>query len=448
MFRFSRSICRFGGTIYLLSSVLLPCASVAPAEQWPTVANPPWSPGVPLTLEHATSRALACDPRILTLKAAVEVAREERLAATDLKDPMAKAESRTIGRPGTLDDGDLDDSRISLGVYVPNPWLMVPRVSARTADYRAAEADLNAATWLVRCDLRQLFAQLNYLTNDLLLTADRVRLSGEVLKATQAQVQQGAAAATDLMTASRQYLQFQNDFDQASHNYQLARQQLASLLNVAPGSFALATNAVLLAPLPQPGLDFEEAYARAFESRWDLVALRWRAVAAVSYYHEVRNQRVPWVKEVEGGYINDASRNSGGYWAGIAADIPIFSWTINHGADAALAKVELAGVSETNGFRLVGQQLHDALDEVDLTHGQVVRNDSTMTPLMTTMRQTVATLKATPNVMPEQVAAAELELVETLRFELNTRWQYEQAVLNLERVLGQSYPESVITPAP
>ncbi len=72
-----------------------------------------------------------------------------------------------------------------------------------------------------------------------------------------------------------------------------------------------------------------------------------------------------------------------------------------------------------------------------------------MNPLVTTMRQTPAALKSTPNIMPEQVAAAELDLVEALRCGLNTRWQYDLALLNLERALGGPVDQnSVMAPAP
>ena len=174
----------------------------------------------------------------------------------------------------------------------------------------------------------------------------------------------------------------------------------------------------------------------AARSRWDLAALRWRAQAATSTYHEIRNGRLPWIKEVDAGYWDISLDNSEKYWIGFAMDIPIFSWTKNHAADAALAKARLASVNETNNFKLIRQELHDALDEWDQTWQRVNRHETSVNPLITTMRQTLATLKNTPNIMPEQVAAAELQLVETLRFELITRWQYELALFNLERTLG------------
>jgi outer membrane protein TolC len=346
LFKLNRT---WGGAIWLLSSVLLFPATGARAgqpsapashDQHSTVPtnSPTGLPGTPLILEQALHRALACDSRITSLKAAVEIARQQRLAATDLKDPVLQAESRSDGHSESASSDDLDDSRISVGVSVPNPWLTVPRVNARTAGYEAARADLNAVTWLVRCDVRRLFAQLDYLTNDLAFGADRVRLNGEVLNAVQARAGQGAATASDLMTASRQYLQIQNDYDQTYHSYQLARRQMASLLEIPPESLELATNPVAQPSLPEPGLTFQQAEAMAAQSRSDLAALRWRAQAAESTYHETYNERLPWIKEVKAGYLDNSQNNSDRYWVGLAVDIPIFSWTKNHAADVALAQ--------------------------------------------------------------------------------------------------------------
>jgi hypothetical protein len=81
-------------------------------------------------------------------------------------------------------------------------------------------------------------------------------------------------------------------------------------------------------------------------------------------------------------------------------------------------RTKLASIDETNELRLIRQDLHDAMDEVEQTRRQQTRNETSMKPMIATMRQTLVTLKGTPNIMPEQVAAAELQLIETLRFDL------------------------------
>jgi outer membrane protein TolC len=448
---FFKAGCRFSGCGWLLTAFLLlgaargwaesPLATTGHNREVTVHTNPPpWAAGQSLTLEPALRRALACDSRIASLKAAAEVARQERRAATDLKDPSVAGASRSLSRNDDISSEDLDnESKLSAEFYVPNPWLMIPRVDARTADYEAAKANLEAGIWLVRCQVIQLFAQLDYLTNELAYNADQVRFSGEVLNAMQARLKQGAVTASELMTPSRQFLQFQNELDRTSHNYQLARRQLAALLDIAPDSFELATNA-LPQPPPEPGLSFQEAETLADRSRYDLAALRWGAQAAQSSYHEVRNEAVPWIKDVQAGVLGRSET----YWVGLSVNVPIFTWTKNHAADAARAKATLASVEETNCVTLIRQELHDAIDEVDETRRQEARNELNVKPMIETMQQALASLKASSNVMPEQVAAAELQLIETLRFDLDTRWQYELALFELERTLGaplsQSHP--------
>lgn len=392
--------------------------------------SPSWKPG-PLTEDQALQRALACDSRIASLKAALEVARQERLAATDIKDPVVQGESRAIGRSISGADDEIGDARVNLDVYLPNPFMTVPRVDARSADYQAARADLSAAVWSVKCDVRRLFTELHYLTNDLAFSVDEVRLNGQVLDAMQARLKAGVATASEIMTASRQFVQFQNELDQTTHQYQLARRELASVLDVPPSSLELATNATppLLA---EPAMSFDDAEIMADRSRYDLAAMRWRASAAEYNYHELRNQRWPWIKELKAGYLDKSDQ----YWVGAAMDIPIFSWTKNHAAAAARAKAQLASVAITNTVKLVRQELHDAWDEVDQTRRQEIRNGTTVRPLIDTMRQELAALKNSPQALPEQVAAAELQLVETLRFDLDTRRQYQVALLKLESTLG------------
>jgi len=397
---------------------------------------PPWQPIGPLTVDQALQRALTNDPQILILQAAVDVAHQQRLAASDFADPQVKGQTRTGNQSGNTSFDELDNSRLSVEVPVPNPWLIVPHVDARDADYQAAKADLQAAIWLLKCQVCQLFAQLDFLTNDLAYSAELVRWNSEVFTAVQARTQQGAATASDLITATRQNVQAQNDFEQTARAYQTARQQLAALLDIAPDSFELATNRPAIPSLPASGLNFQKALATAVTSRSDLAALGWRARAAVSSFHEVRNQKIPWIKDVEAGYVDDSTKNSNNYWVGLAVVVPIFSWTKNHASDAALAQAQLAAIQATNGLRQIRLELRDALNELDQTWRQQTRFETSVSPLITTMRQTLETIKNTPNVMPEQVAAVELQLVETLRLDLDTRWQYQQALFNLERTLG------------
>ena len=136
------------------------------------------APANPVTVEAAIERATACSLQIKALRAAVAVAKQRKSEATDIEDPEAMVAW------GNVDDlvdssGNAQNSdtarRVGGRFYFPNPFLVMPRVSARRADLEAAQADLQAARWLVECDVRRLIAEIQYLSEDKALTVELVR---------------------------------------------------------------------------------------------------------------------------------------------------------------------------------------------------------------------------------------------------------------------------------
>jgi hypothetical protein len=87
-------------------------------------------------------------------------------------------------------------------------------------------------------------------------------------------------------------------------------------------------------------------------------------------------------------------------------------------------------------MRWVVNELRVALDEVDECRRQQARYDNDVAPVIAEMRRTLATLKGVPDAMPDQVAATELQIVESARLDSGARWRYRLALLNLERALG------------
>src|ERR1035441_2052985 len=162
------------------------------------------APANPVTVEAAIERATACSLQIKALRAAVAVAKQRKSEATDIEDPEAMVAW------GNVDDlvdssGNAQNSdtarRVGGRFYFPNPFLVMPRVSARRADLEAAQADLQAARWLVECDVRRLIAEIQYLSEDKALTVELVRQNDEILKDVRARAGQGAATAFDIVSA-------------------------------------------------------------------------------------------------------------------------------------------------------------------------------------------------------------------------------------------------------
>jgi outer membrane protein TolC len=374
--------------------------------------------------------------QIKALRAAVAVAKQRKSAATDIDDPEA------VVAWGNVDDM-LDDSgsaqsadsarRVGGRFYLPNPFQVVPRVSARKADLQAAQADLQAARWLVECDVRRLIAEIQYLSEDLALTVELAHQNDEILKDTRARAGQGAATAFDMVSAAQRQLQTQNDLDQTRHRLQLAERELAALLNLPSASPQLTTNAPPASPLAESAIAVETMQRAALQRRADVAALHWRSLAAKSAFREARNVRIPWIKEVEGVHREPANE----WWMAVMINVPLFSWTKNHAEDVQMAQSELAEVNEANGTQLVCREIRDAVAEVEERFRQQKRHQSEVAPLIAEMRQTLRLLKQTPNLMPSQVAATEAQIIESMRLERGSRWLSQLAQLNLERVLGE-----------
>jgi len=449
------------------------------------------------TTEGAT---VAADGSPLSTSSSSQTTADDTLSSS-----RATQTSSTLTSGNTTDSGD--GWRIDARFFVPNPWLLIPRVDARKAEIQAVNADLRAATWRVTCDVRRLFSELNYLALDRAAAEELVRLDGDILKTVQSRGAQGNATASDILSASRRHLQTQDNLDQTCHRFKLAQRGLAALLNVSPATLNVGTNMTVFSSLPTETLSFDRAENIALRRRGDVEALHWRLTAATAAYREARNVRLPWIKEIDASYrsslnhtwgtdattgsrygsgatsrsTTDSGRSQGTktatdgtventsetiaeqsqansydtssgseygtsglsnrqrseeWWVGFAVDVPIFSWLMNHGADVLLAQYKLAAVNETEGLQVVRNELRDALDEVDECRRQQARYNADVAPAIAEMRQTLTTLKSTPNAMPDQVAATEAQLAESLRLDLGARWRYRLALLDLERAVG------------
>lgn len=454
LLRTARQACRLSGLSAASLFLLAGCATgrVPTSQPPPKIASQPNAPAAiqtsrqpdsqrsapanPITVEAAIERATACSLQIKALRATVAVAKQRKSEATDIEDPEA------VVAWGNVDDlwdssGNTQNSnsarRVGGRFQLPNPFLVMPRVSARRADLEAAQADLQAAKWLVECDVRRLIAEIQYLSEDMALTVEMVHQNDEILKDMRARAGQGAATAFDIVSAVQRQLRTQNDLDQTRHRLQLAQRELAALLDLPSASPQLTTNAPPAFPLAESAIAVVTMQRAALQHRGDVAALHWRSLAARSAYREARNARIPWLKDVEALEHDPASQ----WWVKVTVSVPIFSWTKNHAEDVKMAQSDLAEVNEANGTQLVCREIRDAVNEVEERLRQQKRNQSEVAPLIAEMRQTLMLLKKTPNLMPSQVAATEAQIIESVRLELESRWLYQLAQFNLERVLGE-----------
>ncbi len=232
-------------------------------------------------------------------------------SATDLRTTSGRAhQTRTTTTTGYATE-DTDGYRIGLRLFVPNLWQMMPRLTARRAEVQAAKADLRAAEWRVTCEVRRLFNELSYLTGDMALARELIRLNDAILATTRDRLAAGAAITTDLMTAVRRNLQAQNELDTLSQRHATARRDLGLLLNLSLEPTALDLPELKPPALPADDLTNDALERLALWRRADIAALHWRTVAAQAAYREARNIRLPWVKEISGSYRASHSETDG-----------------------------------------------------------------------------------------------------------------------------------------
>jgi len=389
----------------------------------------------PITVEAAIERATRCNPQVNALRAAVEVAKQRKSAASDIQDPEGIMTWGKVGNDfNDLPDNVNDGFRIGGRFYPPNPFTMTPKVNAGAANFHAEAASLLAAKWVVESEVRRLYAEIHYLDEDVALTEGLAHQYDLILQDERAREGQGATTASEIVTAVHQELQARNELDKVRYRWQSAQRELAGLLNVDLASIPLRlrTNGPDFQPGLEPGVSADRMQQIASQHRNDLAALHWRTLAAHSAYVEARNVRVPSVKEVE-----FTRRDSNAeWWLGIGINVPLFSWTINNTDGVQLAEFKLAEANESNGLQTMQREVRDAVDEYDVQRRQQERNQKELAPLLAEMQQTLDLLKRTPNVMPSQVAATEAQITESLRLKLESDWLYQRAGLNLERAVG------------
>jgi len=462
---------RLAGAVMAGALFLAGCATAPPHDsqssrvqlksETTAKAPPPLIPEAPLTVDQAVERAQKLNARVLAARAALRIAEQQRRAATDIKDPefeyhRAWTSKTLIDNTGTgTDDGQY--SVFQANVFVPNPWLLVPRVNARQADLRAARADVRDAVWQVGCETRRLFAEIRFLNSDLESASKIAGLYGDILKAARSRAEQGAVTSADLVSAIRRELQVEDEAASARQRLVSARNELAALLDMPPESLRIDANASpAIVAAQKLAVSPAQAESTALQRRGDIEALHWRSSAADSAYREARNVRLPWIKEIKGmyrtgsydddGFVTTRQDQSSVWRIGFAMDVPIFSWTKNHAADVSLAKSEQAGANETAGLQQARREVDDAITVIEASWRQLERYNREVAPLMTEMRRALGTLQSASGAMPDQIAVMELQIVETERLELAARHRYELAALALERSMGEALFETAKTP--
>ena len=270
----------------------------------------------PLTLTEADAlaRLTADSPRVRALRAPIDIARVDELAATRWPNPLVTVDRESVA--GATE-------HIAM---VAQP---LPITGRRGLEKDAASALVAASSSRVEDELRRLRANLRLAFADLvaaqvlereLTTArDRLRTLADVLAKREAA---GDAAGFDRLRAEREVLDLETDLAQAATERAVAQATLASFLSEVTDPSRLV--AVGEAPAPAPLPPLEALIEHAESSRGELQALE-REVEAAQFAARAADRRLVPEPEIAAG-VKSSSVGGGdlGSVVMVSASIPLF----------------------------------------------------------------------------------------------------------------------------
>jgi outer membrane protein, heavy metal efflux system len=282
-----------------------------------TAVVPPSHAGaqsLPLTEAEALARLSAASPRVRAIRAAVDVARADVLAAGRWPNPRVTFDREAVA--------GVTENMTTISQVLPitgRRGLEVEAASALViASSNRADEDLRRA----RADLRLAFAQLlsaQVRERELTASRDRLRALAEVLAKREAA---GDAAGFDRLRAEREV--FDIDADRAAAATERARAQavLAGFFAdpVNPAAVAAVEASAMPAPLPPVDALIEKAES----IRGELLALQKDVEAASLSRRAADRRRVPEPEVVAGTKSSTAGGSDIGSVLAVHASLPLF----------------------------------------------------------------------------------------------------------------------------
>ncbi|HET8656619.1 MAG TPA: TolC family protein [Longimicrobiaceae bacterium] len=309
--------------MYLVLAALL--AAVPPQAR----ATPPdTAPGAPLSRSEAVALALDHNPQLSAAREQVAEARAGVVQAVAIPDPTLGA---TLDEEsGVFAPGAEATRALALGLTIPSPSRLVLRGRVARGDLHATQFGYTA--------LRQQIAAQTVQSYDALLVArrhardlDSARVvAQDFVRRTRARYQAGTAAKLDVVKATVDASQVENDRIAAERDIANARADLNRLLGRTPGAAVEPTD-TLAVPPPLPGL--AELGERARAARPELAAMRAERAGAHSATSLARQY---WVPDLDLALTRTTGPDGAPtYTTDFGIGLPLFFWQHERGEVAA-----------------------------------------------------------------------------------------------------------------
>jgi outer membrane protein TolC len=309
--------------------------------------------------------------------------------------------------------------------------------------------DVRAAEWAVAMEVSRLFADIRFLSQDAGLLDQLVSVCDDTITLFQERAQARQVSRLDVLQVSQRRLQALAARDRVRRSLRESRRLLAMRVNLPLDQIVLA-DPKTPQPFSDPAILTNARVAvTGLAVRADLLALRWRCLAAQARVDEARAERIPWFSFIEASYANGEQDQQAREGASVSREksdrvewrvdvgitIPLFSWS-NHTPDLRRAESRQAAITLGEAIRNAGREVQDGLDAADSLRERQAEYAAQSEPVLRDLEATLRTLAEETGLPPEQILAAREQLLSLQRFQREQDYEFQKGVVALEDVLG------------
>lgn len=410
------------------------------------VETPAWNPGRALRLDEAIELAVQHDPRLVTLRAAVEMARIASRASTAPANPEFRGSYQQNSSEDDLTGAteDTEEMEAALRVFPQRPWETRAKSIAGDAGLQVALAGLQGAEFVVRQDVRLKFAELAHRDRDIESLQRVVAGRQARYEALKAASGEGQATAVDVLGAGLDYSDALVRLGESESSRRRASRALSTMIGAGPTTELK----VRAADLKRKSVvaDFDPAYLEqyALEHRMDLRAAEWQTRRAWAGWRKSLAERIPWFSYVQAGYGEEVGGNSESWSAQFGVELPVFT-DAGSGHQVMAAALAQARAFEAEVRADVVDDVTDALELLKEVDEELRRFERDMAPLMEELGAALKTARDAQSLSVDTAAQIEVRLAEAERARLQADDRREQALIGLEAALGSELPQLMET---
>ncbi len=355
-------------------SIFIGLAVIASAASWPALARD-------LTLAEAERLLLERNRELISARRAVDAAGAQRIIAAARPNPTLSLNSSSISsNPGT-GPGPLNQKHIDTVLRIDQPFergnKRELRMDAAEGLERAARGDSLDVLRTQLAQLRGAYFDLKQAEEKVAVLAETAQLFTSTLKAAQLRLKAGDLAAADVAKVQVDQERAQNDARSAQAD--LARARLALAYQIGEDRAAEELRASDPWPAterPDPAV-VEQALARAFETRPDVVAAKARVAAAEKLRDLAKSQQTRDI--TLGAQYERFPGNLPSESIGLGISLPLFTG-YDFSGDIRRAEVDrYSALDALDRARAVaGNDIRRAASDLAATAERLERYDSTL----------------------------------------------------------------------